>query len=420
MTRRSDAAFLLAAAGLGLVLRLAFGLGYWTNEVLTRDEHEYLSLARSLTAGRGFVYDDALPPAEFMPFGRAPGYPAFVALAGGGRTMATSTPTGVKIAQSIAGAIGVVIVGVLAGRLAGRRALRVAAVLAAVYPPLVWIAAYVYSEALFWPIGLAVVWLFDRAATSRDGAVKWAALCGVVAGAAILIRPALLLFMPLAALWLLRQRRIGAAMALTIGTLAIVAPWTARNYAHHGKLVLVASDGGVTFWTGNHPLAIGEGDMAAVPAIKVANHALRDAHPGLDEEAMEPVYYREALAWIRANPATWIALEAKKLFYTFVPIGPSYRLHSRLYYVATLLSYLPMLALGVAGVIKLGGARRASPGLWLMAAAAIAVCLVFFPQERFRIPTLDPTLLICAGALLASRRAGSIGPPTPRSNGPRV
>jgi hypothetical protein len=39
-----------------------------------------------------------------------------------------------------------------------------------------------------------------------------------------------------------------------------------------------------------------------------------------------------------------------------------------------------------------------------MAASAIAVCLVFFPQERFRIPTIDPTLLICAGALLASRR----------------
>ena len=104
MTRQSDAAFLLAAAGLGLVLRLGFGLGYWTNEVLTRDEHEYLSLARSLTAGRGFVYDDALPAAEFMPFGRAPGYPAFVAAAGGGRAVATSTPTGVKVAQSFVGA----------------------------------------------------------------------------------------------------------------------------------------------------------------------------------------------------------------------------------------------------------------------------------------------------------------------------
>ena len=404
MTRRHDAAFLIAAAALGLVLRLAFGLGYWTNEVLTRDEHEYLSLARSLTAGRGFVYDNELPPAEFMPFGRAPGYPAFVALAGGGRGVATSTPAGVKIAQSIVGAIGVVLLGTLAGRLAGSRALRAAALLAAIYPPLVWIAAYTFSEALFWPIGLAVVLLFDRIATSRQPSFRLALACGVVAGAAILIRPAMLLFMPLAAIWLLRQRRLGATVALTIGTLLVVAPWTARNYAHHGKLVLVASDGGVTFWTGNHPLAIGEGDMAAVPAIKVANHALRDAHPGLNEEAMEPIYYREALAWMRANPGAWVALEAKKLFYTFIPIGPSYRLHSPLYYATTLTSYLPILVLGIAGFVTLGTARRTSPGLWMMFASAVAVCLIFFPQERFRIPTIDPTLLICAGALFAARR----------------
>ena len=41
-----------------------------------------------------------------------------------------------------------------------------------------------------------------------------------------------------------------------------------RNYAHDGRFVLVASDGGVTFWTGNHPLAIGEGDLAANPAAQ--------------------------------------------------------------------------------------------------------------------------------------------------------
>jgi hypothetical protein len=32
------------------------------------------------------------------------------------------------------------------------------------------------------------------------------------------------------------------------------------------------------------------------------------------------------------------------------------------------------------------------------------VCLVFFPQERFRIPVIDPALVIGAGALLAPRR----------------
>jgi hypothetical protein len=37
--------------------------------------------------------------------------------------------------------------------------------------------------------------------------------------------------------------------------------------------------------------------------------------------------------------------------------------------------------------------------MWLLAAAAIATCLVFFPQERFRIPILDPALILLASGL---------------------
>ena len=43
-----------------------------------------------------------------------------------------------------------------------------------------------------------------------------------------------------------------------LGMLIVVGPWTVRNYVHHGRLVFVASEGGVTFWTGNHPLAVGD------------------------------------------------------------------------------------------------------------------------------------------------------------------
>ena len=43
--------WIAAAALVGFALRLAFGLVYWTHQPLTRDEREYLSLARSLAAG---------------------------------------------------------------------------------------------------------------------------------------------------------------------------------------------------------------------------------------------------------------------------------------------------------------------------------------------------------------------------------
>ena len=48
-----------AAVAAGLLLRLAFGLGYWTGKPLTHDEREYLTLAANVAQGRGFATDAA-------------------------------------------------------------------------------------------------------------------------------------------------------------------------------------------------------------------------------------------------------------------------------------------------------------------------------------------------------------------------
>jgi 4-amino-4-deoxy-L-arabinose transferase-like glycosyltransferase len=308
-------------------------------------------------------------------------------------------PVSVKIAQALVGTAGVLIVGLLAGRLAGSRAATAAALIAACYPPLVWISGYAFSEALFWPLGLLTAWWFDRVQGAHGRPID-AALCGVLAGVAVLVRPAMLFFLPLAALWLLWRRRPGAVVALALGAVVVIAPWTWRNYHHYGRFVLVASEGGVTFWTGNQPLARGEGDLAANPDLKRESQALRMQYPKLSEEEMEPIYYREAFAWIRSHPLDWLTLELRKLYHLVVPVGPSYRVHSTRYYSASVISYVTLLVLAIAGKLRLGFARLGrTPGMWLLAASAIAVCLVFFPQERFRVPVIDPTLAVLAGAI---------------------
>ena len=413
---------LCAAAALGLALRLLFSLGYWTDRPLTRDEREYLSLARSLAAGRGVVYDAAITSGPTEPFGRAPGYPVFLAAVGGGHDVTDHVPASVKVAQSFVGAFGVVLAGIVAARLAGRTAGLTAAFIAAAYPPLVWIAAYAFSEALVWPLGLAVVWLFDRAAAQAESRRARTLVCiaGVVTGATLLIRPAMVIFLVLAAVWLLWRRSAGHAIAFAVGGALLVAPWTIRTSAEHDRFVLVASEGGVTFWTGNHPLAIGEGDLAANPELKRASLALRAQHPNLSEEQMEPVYYGEAFGWIAAHPWRWLTLEIRKVFYLIVPVGPSYRLHSFLYYSASFVSYALILPPALLGIWQLRVRRRSSPGLMLLSASAVGVCLIFFPQERFRIPIIDPTLIVCAAALAGARdrvnppASAEPTPPSPR------
>ena len=389
-----------AAAVAGFLLRLAFGLFYWTNQPLTHDEREYLALARSLARGDGLHYPaDEPSPGTGQQFGRAPGYPAFLASLAL-RSPVERVPVRVKIAQSAVGAIAILLIAAIAGRVGGDSSAMAAAIVAAVYPPLVWIPAYALSETLYSTVALAAAWILARGGLSA----KTCAAGGVLTGAAILIRPAMLVFVPLAAIWLaLRQRKLRAALIFLFVTIGCVVPWTIRNYRTYNRWILVASEGGITFWTGNHPLAIGDGDLAANPQLKAAEIAFRQAHEPSSPEALEPVYYHDAFAWIRANPGAWAVLEVRKLFFTIVPIGPSYALHSARYRLASAGSYLLLLPLAAAGAWRFRHRLTAAAPLWLMAAATVIAGLVFFPQERFRIPVIDPALIVSAAALAGLR-----------------
>ena len=323
-----------AAVVLALVLRLLFALLYWVDKPLTRDEREYLSLAASLSEGRGFVYStDGVRVSEQA--GRAPFYPLFLAglmkVDASATERSSAAPVSVRIAQSVLGAAGVWLIAMIASRGAGPASGAMAAILAAVYPPLVWISAYVLSESLYLMLALASVLTFDLAFSDSVGGaadrrsrrrvgLAWAS--GLLTGAAALTRPAMLVFLLLAVVWLSLKRRITGALVLALGAAVLVAPWTLRNLHEHGRFVLIAAEGGVTFWTGNHPLASGEGDLAANPALKRANLELRSQFPGLTAEEMEPVYYRDAFGYISQDPVWWVGLLVRKFFYTWVPVGP--------------------------------------------------------------------------------------------------
>jgi len=402
----------LAAA---FVVRLAFALGYWVDKPLTHDEQEYLELAENLAIGRGLHYDAPDPVSPHVArFGRAPLYPAFLA---GVRLVSTPEQfvRNVRIAQALLGTIAVAIIAALARRAAGARAGAVAAVIAAAYPPLALLPAYALSETLYTALALGtVLWLarvFDGSPPPIERQPSgWPVVLGggILAGLSALVRPAMLFFLVVAALWLTARRQPRATAALALGALLVVLPWTVRNYREYGRVILIASEGGITFWTGNHPLSPGEGDMAANPAIKLANYDFRNAHPGLTEEQLEPLYYRDAFRTIGERPAWWLGLLARKLFYTIVPVGPSYTLHSGKYIAAVVLPYLIVLPFGVLGLRRLRAAGAWPRTLVMLAGSAVLVSLIFFPQERFRIPVIDPALIVAAAAWLSARTAAGV------------
>lgn len=430
--------WLAAAVLLGFVLRLVFGLAYWVDKPLTLDEQEYLLLAHNLAHGRGFSY--ASPESgrvEGRHVGRAPLYPLWlagisVAVPGSAirrDRLPASVPTEVKVVQALLGCALIWLVGWWATRVAGPGAAAVAgrplagrhpavagvaaAFLAAVYPPLVWIGSYALSESLYAVLALLAALVIDRAMTPTTAVRSYglALAGGLLTGLAALARPAILLFLALVAAWGLVRGRGWWLAAVLAGAMLVVFPWTARNHAVYGRFVLVASEGGVTFWTGNNRLARGEGDLAANLEMKRAALEIERAAGNATPEALEGIFYRAALDDIRSDPVRWVGLLARKAFYTVVPVGPSYTLHSTRFVVASVASYLLVLPFAVVGAWRARGRTTPPVALWLLAAASVMVCLVFFPQERFRIPVIDPVLIVyaaaCAPAMLTDREGSA-------------
>ena len=97
-------------------------------------------------------------------------------------------------------------------------------------------------------------------------------------------------------------------------------------------------------------------------------------------------------------------LIVRKAFYAVVPTGPSYALHSTRYRAASVVPYLLLLPFAAAGSRWLWRGPHRPTALILLACSAVLVCLVFFPQERFRIPVIDPTLIVCASGLAGRNR----------------
>jgi hypothetical protein len=262
----------------------------------------------------------------------------------------------------------------------------------------VWLPAFALSETVYSPLVLASAWCLGAVLDGRAPAVRVpggrgvaaALAAGLLGGLAALARSSALAFAGLAAVALATRRRLVPALALVLGAAAVIAPWTARNAAVFGRPILVAADGGVNVWIGNHPLAIGEGDLLA----------------HLTPEEREPYYYRAALAWIREHPGAWVRLTVWKLFYTWVPVGPSYRTRSPLYFWSTVVSYGLVLALAIAGLPALRAAASPPRALGVLLGSAVLVNLVTFPQDRYRVPVIDPVLIVAGAAGIARRQAG--------------
>jgi 4-amino-4-deoxy-L-arabinose transferase-like glycosyltransferase len=128
--------------------------------------------------------------------------------------------------------------------------------------------------------------------------------------------------------WSFSLKDISILLVAVLVMIAIISPWTIRNYFVMGDLVLVRSGFGVQFWIGNNPIATG--DLSQIesqwpstfdipPAKTLEPHVIEKIRNSSEVER-DHILLRQAYKFILENPGQFLKLSIKRL--RFFWIGP--------------------------------------------------------------------------------------------------
>jgi 4-amino-4-deoxy-L-arabinose transferase-like glycosyltransferase len=304
--RRRDALLVVATALAVRLAVVAFGAARFPP---ADDGTFYHVVASRIARGLGYTWlwaDGAVTYAAHYPVG----YPALVS---GGYALFGAHPGVAMVVNALFGTLAAFAVQSLVARSAPRSAALAAGLLVALEPALV-----LYTPALMTEGVSGALLVIAAAIAAGDRPERLAARClvaGLVLGIAVLVRPELVLLCPVVGLVAARGRGSKQAVfgiAIVVGaSLAVCAPWTARNCARLERCALVSVNGGWNLYIGSSP--VGEGGWAPLERIGVPEEC-RTVFGEADKDAC---FGRAGLRVIASSPADWILLVPRKLAATF-------------------------------------------------------------------------------------------------------
>lgn len=400
----------LAIGAIALVARL--GAAIATGGLRHPELNEYDDLARSMLRGAGFTYGHI----GVLYHSYAPPLCAWISAAS---YWLSGSIVVAMLLQIAAGAALAVVAGVIAERLFGSWLAGMATgLLVAFHPGLVIYSAMkshpLTFDALFFTLALLQSFRLVERLTLRR-----ALELGVVVGIGTLSRATIIIFLPIAGVWLLavtprpsRPAVIRHVVAAGLCAAAIIAPWTIRTSLLHHQFVFLLTTDSEDFWRGNNPNATGHSYIDAQHIVLEAlpPEELADLRRQPDELAQRQWFSTHAWAFIRANPVAFVRLAWLKFFHFwwFAPQtgvlypGAWLRLYMT-YYVATLLFAVA----GVRRIVQLGA--PATHLAWVIGVFLLALSglqSLYYVEGRHRW-AVEPMVLVISGggvAALVERR----------------
>jgi 4-amino-4-deoxy-L-arabinose transferase-like glycosyltransferase len=352
-----------------------------------------------------------IPAAHFSPFANypifhPPLYPYFLA----GVNALFGGLFAIKIAQALVSSLLIPAVFRIADRTFGSRTAQVAAAIVALYPELVWYSAHLWCETLF----LSLFWWAIERVMAADESSSWriAATGGVLFGLAILTRETLLYLLPFALIWLAWPRgapRRPLVAALLAGAIAVVAPWTLRNWVQFGAFIPVSTGGGLNLYQGNAEISRGE-----VYDEYYANEGKVSQYQWARAEGLKAIWRRQP-AWlfekIRDEGPRLFELDSLALIH--IRRGAYGVVACRTYRAAAAVVLLPwvLIALGSISALARIRIRRDAALLVVLLSAYLLLHIATHGFSRYRLPVLPVFMILTAtwfaGSGREARRVGT-------------
>lgn len=300
-----DALWLLALA---LAVRAAVALYAGSRFPPADDGKFYHVVATRIAEGNGYTWlwpDGAVTYAAHYPVG----YPA---LLGVFYLLFGASPGVAMGVNAVLGALAAPAAHVLAARVATRRGAVLSGVLVALEPALVAYTPALMTEAV---AGELVLLAAAAAVWPRLGPL-WARLlvASALLGGCLLVRPQLVLLAPVVGLLAAPEdakKRWLSALFVTVASVTLCLPWTARNCARLDRCAFVSANGGWNLYIGSS--ALGRGGFAPIDAIGVPP----ECRTVFGEGEKDRCFGRAGLRRIAAAPGSWLALVPSKLGMTF-------------------------------------------------------------------------------------------------------
>lgn len=339
---------------------------------------QFHEMAVSFLDGKGFMTGG-----EYLAF-RMPVYPLF--LAGMYRLFGVQELLWVRVVQSALSALTILFMYLTAARAFNEAVGKITAVIASVYPFFIYYSGAILTETVYILLISITMWfLVERR-------YAWGAIFIAISTLTKAEMSGFLFFAVMgASMTVIKGEALKVGFVMVVLFIAVMAPWTARNYLLLHRFVPLTTLGGTSFWEGNNPQNLTGGLCRYFP----------QEIEGMDEVQRDRYLKARTVEVIKSDPKAFFLRCGKKFlrFWNIRLNTNDERYASRTNNLISMFSFGPILLFAVIGFI-LSLAHRFKPAfIYFFILYTMLVNLVFISSLRYRLP-IEPYLIMFAGYAL--------------------